>query len=109
MKSSSTGTLLEAKHVESYLSKKKKQEMMLFERFNTEGDERADELANDRQMVGLKRDRQNSRATTQTCNKETFVRHCGLQPAFVIWWWNWHDCEKPKPKHNEKWICTEQG
>ena len=41
------GVRLEVEHVKAHRSKKEKQEMKVFERFVTEGNERSDELAKD--------------------------------------------------------------
>ena len=45
------GVRLEVEHVKAHRSKKEVQEMKLFERFVTEGNERADELAKDGAML----------------------------------------------------------
>ena len=45
------GILLEVEHVKAHRSKKEKQEMLFFDRFVAEGNERVDELAKDGAML----------------------------------------------------------
>ena len=79
------GILLDVEHVFARSTKKVKQEMTLFERFVTEGNERADELAKDRAMKEKWRRQGPARFSRKG---RMYTRHCSTQPAFTVWWRN---------------------
>ena len=67
------GALLEVEHVKAHLSKKDVQEMKLFERCVTEGNERADEFAKDGAMLDGGEMAQKRASTVQQRRKEVKV------------------------------------
>ena len=81
------GSLPEVEHVAADRSLMEKQGLLtLFERFVTEGNEKADELAAD----GAKMDggdmAQVTAITVQQKKRRRFVPHCSMQLASTVWW-----------------------
>ena len=71
----------------AHRSKKEKQPMPLFEKFVTEGREKADELAKDGAMFDGGEMAQTKVSTAQ--QKKTTgrsMRHCSTQLTFTVWW-----------------------
>ena len=79
--------LVEVEYVKAHLTKKDKKEMSHFEKFVTDGNEKADELAKagamlDERFMAEARARQSSRSV-KMC-----MHLCSTQPAFTVWWKN---------------------
>ena len=101
------GVLLEVEHVKAHRSKKEVQEMKLFERFVTEGNERADELAKDGAMLD---EAKRLRKGPAPFNREgrRFKRHYTARSAFPVLVVEWSDCEALKLQPKEKWIAVDK-
>ena len=82
------GILLEVEHVQAHRTKKEKQDMTLFERFVTEGDERADELAKDGSMTDGAEMAPDQNKHSPATKRGGFTRHCSTQLACAVWWRN---------------------
>ena len=98
---------LAIEHVEARRFKKEKQEMSLFERCVTEGNEWADELAKDGATFRWRRD---SSEKDQHSSAEREEVYAALQKAASFHCLEeWHDCEKLQPKPKEKLIFANKG
>ena len=99
---------MEVEHVKAHLTKKDKKEMSHFEKFVTDGNEKADELAkagamlDERFMAEEERQRQSSRSV-KMC-----MHPCSTQPAFTVWWKNGKTVEELKLKPKEKLIFVDK-
>ena len=100
---------VEVEHVRAQSTKKDKKEMSHFEKFVTEGNEKADELAKAGAMVdeGFMAE---VRANTVQQEREREEVYAALQYAasFHCLVEEWKDCEELKPKPKEKWTCMDQ-
>ena len=67
------GTFLEVRHVTAHLCKKERQEMSLFERFVSERNEKADELAKDEAMLDRSEMSQIRASTVELRREEVFA------------------------------------
>ena len=65
--------LIEVQHVEAHRTEKERQRMSLFEKFITEGNEQADELAKRHEQV-------------QSSRREKCTQVCSMQPVFIACW-----------------------
>ena len=97
---------VEVEHVKAHRTKKAKKEMSHFEKFVTEGNGKADDLANAGAMLDERvyggSERQCSRSEkrcTQLCSTAASF-HCLVE--------EWTDCEELKPKPKEKLIFVDQ-
>ena len=86
------GIFVEVEHVKAHRTKKEKEKMTQFERFVTEGNEKADELAKAVRAETIKQEREEVYAALQYA--ASF--HCLVE--------QWKDCEELRPKPVEKWI-----
>ena len=93
--------LMEVEHVKAHRTKKEKKEMSHFEKFVTEGNETADELAKAGALMDegfiCGRKGENSAAR----EREEVYAAFSTQPAFTVWWKNGKVVKfylKPKPK-----------
>ena len=69
---------MEVEHVKAHRTNKEKQCMSRLEKFVTEGNEKADELAKEGAMLDEGSGRNEKRCT----------QLCSVQPAFTVWWSN---------------------
>ena len=99
-------TVVEVEHVKAHRTKKDKKEMSHFEKFVTEGNEKADELAKEGAMLdeGCTAE---ARAKTVQQDREVYAAlqysasfHCLVE--------EWKDCEELKPKPKEKWKFVDR-
>ena len=92
---------MEVEHVEAHRTKKDKKDISHFEKFVTEGDEKADDLAKAGAMLdeGFM-----AEARGETIQQERDEVYAGLQYAASIHCLveEWKDCEEFKPKPKEK-------
>ena len=78
-----------------------------FERFVTDGSEKADELAKAGEMWDEGFMAQVRPKTSRQEREKKCTQPCRMQPVSTLLWRNWKDCEELKPKSNEK--CVFQG
>ena len=71
---------VEVEHVKAHRTRKDKKEMPHFEKFVSERNEKADELAEAGAMLEKRGQRQSSRS------EKRCMQPCSLQPAFTVWW-----------------------
>ena len=92
--------MVEVEHVKAHRTKKDEKEMSHFERFVTDGNEKADELARAGAMLdeGFMAE---TRAKTMQQEREEV--HAVSQYAASLW----TDCEELKPKPKEKWSFVD--
>ena len=92
-------------HVKAHRTKKEKKEMSHFERFVTEGNEKADELAKAGAMLdeGFM-----AEAIAETVQQEREEVYAALEYATSFQVEGWKDCEELKPKPKEKWTFVDQ-
>ena len=83
--------------------------MSQFERFVTDGNEKADELAKaGRQVRFWTKDLWRKREQRQSSRSEKrYMQLCSPQPVSGAWWKN-GKTEELKPKPNEKWIFADK-
>ena len=98
---------MEVAHVKALRTKKEKEKMTQFERFVTEDNERADELAKAGAMLdeGFM-----AEARTGTAKQEREEVYVALQYAasFHCLVEQWKDCEELKPKPKEEWSFVDK-
>ena len=98
---------MEVAHVKAHRTKKEKEKMTKIERFVTEGNEKADELAKAGAMLdeGFM-----TEARAETFQKEREEVYVALQYAasFHCLVEEWKDSEELRPKPREKWICRRE-
>ena len=94
-------------HVMAHRAKKEKKDMSHFEKFVTEGNEKADELAKEGALLdeGFM-----AEAITETLQQEREEVYVALQYAasFHCLAEQWKDCEELEPKPKEKWIFIDK-
>ena len=101
------GILVEVEHVKAHRTKKERENMTQLERFVTEGNEKADELA---KAGGMLDEGFLAEATAETM-KQKREEVCGaLQYAasFKCSVEEWKDCEELKPEPKEKWSFVDK-
>ena len=74
-------TVVEVEHVKAHRTKKDKKEMSHFEKFVTEGNEKADELAKEGAML-------DEGCTAEARAKTVQQDRCSIRPASTVWWRN---------------------
>ena len=93
--------LIEVEHVKAYHTEKARQQMTLFEKFTTEGNEEAEELAKQGAMLdgGFV-----AQARASTIQQEREAVYAALQYAasFHCLVESWKDCEELQHKSKEK-------
>ena len=98
---------MEVEHFKAHLTKKDKKEMSHFEKFVTEGNEKAGELAKAGAMLdeGFV-----AEARAKTVPQERELVYAALQYAasFHCLVEEWKDCEELKPKPKEKWVFVDK-
>ena len=99
--------LVEVERVKAHRTKTEKNNMSQFEKFVTEGNEKADELA---KAGAMPDEGYMAEAKTETMQQEREEVCAALQCAasFHCLVEHWKDCEELKPKPREKWIFTDQ-
>ena len=78
------GIFVEVEHVKAHRTKKEKEKMTQFERFVTEGNEKADELA----KAGAKLDEglwQKRELKLCSRREKRCMQHCSMRPASIFW------------------------
>ena len=101
------GILVEVEHVEAHRTEQEKKDMSQFERFVTEGNEKADDLA----KVGAMLDEGfMAEPKAETMQQEREEVYGGLQCAasFHCLVEQWKDCGELRPKPKDKWIFTDK-
>ena len=88
-------------------TKKDKEEMSHFEKFVTEGNEKADELAEEGAMLDDGFIAETRARTVQQGREEVYaaLQHAASFHCLVK---AWKDCEELKPKPKEKWIFVDK-
>ena len=89
--------LIEVEHVKAHRTEKERQHMWLFEKFVTEGNKKADEVAKEGAMLDEGFLAQEAR-TIQMQYAASF--------HFLVE--KWKDCEELKPQPKEKWIFVDK-
>ena len=97
------GFLVDVEHVKAHRIKKEKKNMSHFEKFVTEGNEKADELAKAGAMLD---EGYMAEARAETIRQEREEVYVALQYAasFHCVVEQWKDCEELKLEPKEKWI-----
>ena len=102
-----SGILVEVEHVKAHRTENEKTNMSQFEKFVTEGNGKADELA----KAGAMLDEVHvAEAKAETMQQERDEVYAALQYAasFHCLVQQWKDCEELKPKPKEKWIFVDK-
>ena len=89
----------------THRTKKETQQMLFFEKFITEGNEKADELAKEGAMVDGGLMAQVRASTVQQEREEVYaaLRYAASLHCLVE---EWKDCEELKPKPQKKWTVV---
>ena len=98
------GILVEVEHVKAHRTKKDKQHMSHLEQFVTEGNEKADELAKRRSVVGRKGSWWKQEQKLCSRKERRCMQHC----SFHCLVGQWKDCEELGPKPKERWIFVDK-
>ena len=96
--------MVEVEHIKAHRTKKDKKEMSHFEKFVTEGNEKADELAKAGAMLD-KGFMAEARAKTVQQEREELYAALQKTASFHCLVEEWKDCEEMKPKPKEKVEC----
>ena len=101
------GILVEVEHVKAHRTKKEKVNMSQFEKFVTEGNEKADDLAKAGAMLD---EGFIAEARAKTMQQEREEVYAALQnvASFHCLVEEWKDCEEVRPKPKEKWVFLEE-
>ena len=99
--------MVELEHVKAHRTKKEKTDTSQFERFVTEGNEKADEMAKAGAMLD---EGCMAEVRAETMQQEREEVYAALQYAASIHCLveEWKDCEELKPKPKEKWILVDK-
>ena len=92
-------TTVEVGHVKAHCTKKEKKVMSHFEKFVTEGNEKADDLA---KGLWQKREQRQRSRSEKRCTQP-----CSTQPGFTVWWRNGKIVKNLRPsqkKSGSSWI-----
>ena len=102
------GISVEVAHVKAHRTKKEKEKMTQLERFVTEGDEKADELAKARATMdeGFKAE---VRAVIEKQEREEVYASLQHAASFHCLVEEWKDCEERKPKPKKWNLSTREG
>ena len=100
--STSKEILVEVEHVEAHRTEKDKKEMSQSEKFVTDGNEKADELAKAAAMLDEGFMAQVRAKTVQQEREEVYAA------SFHSLVEEWKDCEELKPQPREKWTRKER-
>ena len=98
---------MEVEHVKAHRTKKEKTIMSQFEKFVTEGNEKADDMAKAEAMLD---EGYIAKAKSETMQQEREEVYAALQHAasFHCLIEQWKDCEELRPKPKEKWVFVEK-
>ena len=98
---------MEVEHINAHLTEKDKKEMTHFEKFVTDGNEKADELAGKGAMLG---EGFMAQTRAKTVQQERVGVCAALQYAasFHCLVEEWKDCEELKPQPKEKWASVDK-
>ena len=99
--------MVEEEHVKAHRTKKEKKEMSQFERFATEGNEKADKLAKAGAMLD-EGCRAEARGKPMQQEREEVYAALQYAASFHCLVEEWKDCEAPRPKPEEKWNFVDQ-
>ena len=101
------GILVEVEHEKAHRRKKEKKDLSQYEKFVTEGKEKADELAKAGAMLD---EGCMAEARAETMQQEREEENAAMQYAasFHCLVEQWKDCEELKPKPKEKWIFVDK-
>ena len=99
--------LVEVEHVKAHRTKEDKKEVSHFEKFVTEGNEKADELAKGGALLdeGFMAE---ARAETMQQEREEVCAALQYAASFHCLEEQWKDCEELRPKPKEKWILVDK-
>ena len=100
---------MEVEHVKAHRTKKEKKDMSHFEKFVTEGNEKADELAKAGAILDERFMAEARAETMQQEREEVYAAFAVCSQLFHCLMEEWKDCEEPKPKLKEKWIFARMG
>ena len=105
--STSKEILMEVEHVKAHRTEKDEKEMSHFEKFVTEGNEKADELA---QEGALLDEGVMAQVRAKTVQQEREEIYAALQYAasFHCLVEEWKDSEELKPKRKQKWTFVDE-
>ena len=78
--------VVEVEHVKAHRTKKEKTEMSHFEKFVTEGNEKADGLAKGGAALNEGVMAESRAKTVQHEREKRCMQPCSMQPAFTVWW-----------------------
>ena len=101
------GIQVEVEHVKAHLRKKEKEHMSKLEKFVTEGNEKADDLAIAR-AVSDEGFMAETRAKTMQQEREEVYTALQYAASFHCLVKEWTDCEEHRPKPKEKWVFVEK-
>ena len=98
---------MDVEHVKVHRTKKEKKDMSHLEKFVTEGNEKADELAKEGAMLdeGFMAE---ARAKTMQQEREEVYAALQYASSFHCQVTEWKGCDERKPKPKEKWIFVDQ-
>ena len=101
------GILIEVEHVEAHRTEKEKKDVSHFEKFVTEGNEKADDLAEAGAMLdeGFMAE---ARAETMQQEREEVCAALQYAASFHCLVEQRKDCEELKPKPKENWIFVDK-
>ena len=98
------GISVDVEHVKAHRTKKEKKDMSHYEKFVTESNEKADELAKEGALLDEEGFMAEARAKTK---EEVYTAlQCAASCHCVVE--QWRCCEELKPKPKEKWIFREE-
>ena len=97
---------MEVEHVKAHRTKKEKEHLTHFEKFVTEGNEKADDSAKEGAMLDEGFMAEARAKTMQQEREEVYValQHAASFHCLVE---EWNDCEELKPKPKEKWSFVD--
>ena len=101
-------TLLEVEHFKAHRSKTEKQELSLFERSVTEGNERADESAKDGHCVMEEKWRRSEPAQFSRKERRS-IRLFSVQLNFIVWWRSDTMVKNSSRSQNKSWFLWKKG
>ena len=98
---------MEVEHVKAHRTKKEKERMTHFEKFVTDGNEKADDLAKGGAVLdeGFMAE---ARAKTMQQEREELYVALQFAASFHCLIEEWKDCEELKPKPKEKWSFVDR-
>ena len=99
---------VEVEHVKAHCTKKDKKEWSHFEKFVTDGNETADDLAKAGAVLDEGFMAETRAKTVQQEREKKCMQPCSMRPASTVWWRNGRIVKDSSRSQKERWIFVDK-